>query len=84
MPRHELKLPDLGLDDQRVVVSLWLVKRGARVVEGGRLLEVLAGTAVIDLPAPVSGTLVETLVGTDDVVRVGQRLAVIEADEEPA
>jgi len=81
MSRHELKLPDLGLDDQPVVVSLWLVKRGGRVVEGGRLLEVLAGTALVDLPAPVSGTLVETLVGADDVVRVGQRLAVIEADE---
>jgi len=80
MPRHELRLPDLGIDDQPMKVSLWLVRRGSRVVEGEQLLEVLAGSALVDLAAPVSGTLVETLVSEDDPIRPGQRLAVIEED----
>lgn len=83
MSRHEFCLPDLGVDDQPMRVSLWLVKRGARVTEGQQLLEVLAGSAVVDLSSPVTGTLVETLVAEDSPLRPGQRLAVIEdeADE---
>jgi len=79
MPRHELTLPELGLDGQPIVVSLWLVERGARVREGEQVLEVLAGPATIDLPAPADGVLVDMLVEEDDVLRVGQPLAVIES-----
>lgn len=83
MPRHEFCLPDLGIDDQPMKVCLWLVRRGARVTEGQPLLEVLAGSAVVDLPSPVSGTLVETLVAEDSPLQPGQCLAVIddETDE---
>lgn len=78
MPRHEFCLPDMGIDDQPMKVSLWLVKRGSRVTEGEPLLEVLAGSAVVDLPSPVTGVLVETLVAEDSPLHPGQRLAVID------
>ncbi len=81
MPRYEFSLPDLGIDDQPITVSLWLVKRGARVSEGEQLLEVLAGSALVDLSSPVSGTLVETLACEDAPLRPGQLLAVIEVEE---
>ena len=80
MPHHELRMPDLGIDEQPMKVSLWLVRRGSRVAEGEQLLEVLAGSALVDLAAPVSGTLVETLVSEDDPIRPGQRLAIIEEE----
>ena len=80
MPRRELILPDLGLDDQPITVSLWLVKRGTRVAAGDPVLEVLAGPATFDLPAPIDGVLVERLVEEDETLVVGQRLAVIESD----
>ena len=80
MPRHELILPDLGIDDQPITVSLWLIERGSRVVEGDQVLEVLAGSATVDLPAPADGVLAETLVSEDELLVVGQRLAVIESD----
>jgi pyruvate/2-oxoglutarate dehydrogenase complex dihydrolipoamide acyltransferase (E2) component len=81
MPRHELLLPDLGLGDQPVTVSVWLVERGAQVKEGDPILEVLAGNAVVDLPAPADGVLAKRLVGEDERVEIGQRLAIIEAEE---
>jgi pyruvate dehydrogenase E2 component (dihydrolipoamide acetyltransferase) len=81
MRRHEVTLPDLGLGDRPVVVGLWLARRGGRVSQGDPLVELLAGEALIDLPAPVAGTLVETLVGEDQPVRRGQGLAVIEVDD---
>ncbi len=81
MPRCDLILPDLGLGDQPIKVSVWLVDRGTVVKEGDPILEVLAGEAVVDLPAPTDGLLVKRLVAEDERVEVGQRLAVIESEE---
>lgn len=49
--------------------------------EGDPILEVLAGNAVVDLPAPADGVLAKRLVGEDERVEIGQRLAIIEAEE---
>ena len=80
MPRIELCLPDLGLDDQPITLSAWLVSRGARVAAGERVAEVLAGPATVDLPSPVDGILVERLVDEDEPIAVGQPLAVIDCE----
>jgi 2-oxoglutarate dehydrogenase E2 component (dihydrolipoamide succinyltransferase) len=82
MSRFDFRLPELGIDDQAIVASLWHVRRGSRVVEGDSLLEVRCGSVAVDLPAPVSGTVVQRLVREDDRVATGQRLAVIEVDAE--
>jgi pyruvate/2-oxoglutarate dehydrogenase complex dihydrolipoamide acyltransferase (E2) component len=81
MARYELTLPDLGIDDQPIRASLWLVKQGARVAEGDPVLEVLCGGATVDLPAPRDGILVEKLVAEDDILKVGQTLGVIETSD---
>ena len=78
MKRHELILPYLGLEDQPMKAGLWLVEAGRHVSAGDPLLEVVAGSALIDLAAPASGVLVETLVDEDAPLEAGQRLAVIE------
>ncbi len=78
--RHDLVLPDLGFaDDVRVTASVWLVLVGRHVIEGERLLEVLAGEVTVDLPAPANGVLVEKCVAEDDPLRTGQRLGVIDS-----
>ena len=68
MPRIELCLPDLGLDDQPITLSVWLVSRGARVAAGERVAEILAGPATVDLPSPVDGILFERLVDEDETI----------------
>jgi len=80
MPRIELRLPDLGLDDQPLSLSGWLVSSGARVEAGEPMAEILAGPATIDLPAPAAGVLVRRMVDVDAPLSVGQALAVIETD----
>ena len=82
MPRFDFTLPELGIDDQPIVASLWHVRRGSRVVEGDSLLEVRCGGVTVDLPAPVSGTLLCRLVREEDRVAAGQPLAVIEVAAE--
>ena len=72
-----LLMPNLGIDDLPMTVSMWFVKCGRRVVEGEPLVEILCGPATVDLPAPASGVLVEKRADTDDQVQIGQTLAVI-------
>ena len=77
--RHVI-LPDLGLDDQPIALSMWLVKEGQRVAQGDPVVEVLAGSVTVDLPAPADGILIEKLVADGESLAVGQRLAVIEEE----
>jgi 2-oxoglutarate dehydrogenase E2 component (dihydrolipoamide succinyltransferase) len=77
--RHDLVLPDLGLGARDIFLSLWLVRAGSEVTQGDRLVEVLADGVTVDLPAPVSGVLVEQLSGEEELIRVGQTLAIIES-----
>lgn len=81
--RHPLVLPELDLDGVETTVSLWLVDVGSDVTEGDRLVEILAGGATIDLPAPASGRFVEALVGEDEPVTAGQVLGIIEREAGP-
>ncbi len=80
--RREIILPDMGLGEQQVRASVWLVDQGDEVVEGDRLLEVVASNVTIDIPAPVSGVLEEQLVSEGDPLVPGQLLGFL-AEELP-
>jgi pyruvate dehydrogenase E2 component (dihydrolipoamide acetyltransferase) len=75
--QHELILPELGVPGP-VRLSVWLVEDGSEVTEGDRLVELLAGNATVDLPAPASGVLRQKVVGEDEAVISGQVLGHIE------
>ncbi len=79
--RVSLVVPDLGLGDAAVTVSLWLVPKGRVVQAGERVVELVSGAATIDLGAPVTGRLVVQLVDEDDPVAVGVALAEFEVVE---
>jgi pyruvate/2-oxoglutarate dehydrogenase complex dihydrolipoamide acyltransferase (E2) component len=50
------------------------------VIEGDRLLEIVAGDVAVDLPAPGSGVLIERCVTVDQPLQTGQLLARIAAE----
>ncbi len=77
MPHVPLQLPDLDLGEIPVLACSWLAEQGSRVVQGDRLLEVVAGEVSVDLEAPASGRLVQRCVGPEDVLRIDQVLGVI-------
>lgn len=78
MNDNDLTLPDLGLGDQPIVLSLWLVREGSHVAEDEPIAEVTAGAVTVDLPSPTDGMLACKLVAEGETLAVGQRLAVIE------
>ncbi|HMC11592.1 MAG TPA: lipoyl domain-containing protein, partial [Pirellulaceae bacterium] len=65
----------LDLPGTPVSVSAWHAKIGQRVVEGDRLIEIVAGDVTVDLSAPATGTLAERCVRIDDPLTIGQTLA---------
>jgi pyruvate/2-oxoglutarate dehydrogenase complex dihydrolipoamide acyltransferase (E2) component len=77
MPQVSLVLTDLDLGEVPILACSWLAEQGSRVVQGDRLLEVVAGEVCVDLEAPATGRLVQRCVGPEDVLRVGQVLGVI-------
>ncbi len=77
MSRYPIVAPDLDLGRTPVVVSAWLVARGATVVEGDRVVELLAGDVTVDVSAPASGVLIERRVAEDEPAPPGQVLGMI-------
>lgn len=78
MSLQYLTLPNLGLGDTPIVLSLWLVKQGTRVAAGEPVAEILAGCATVDLPSPTDGILLEKMAVEGDIIAIGQQLAIIE------
>ena len=78
----QLNLSNLDLPGATITATCWHAQVGQRVIEGDRLLEILVGDAIVDLPAPASGKLIERTVQADNMLQTGQLLALIEADDE--
>ncbi|MHB0958414.1 MAG: biotin/lipoyl-containing protein [Pirellulaceae bacterium] len=81
-PTQAVMVPDLGLPDLAIVVGVWLVPLGARVSQGDRLVELLAGDAAVDLSAPISGVFCERCASEDQRVEPGQVLGRIKKTAE--
>jgi len=84
MSRFELRVPELGLGDTPITVGAWLVRSGERVAAGDSVVELVAGDAVVDLPAPIDGMLLRKYAAEDEQVIVGRRLAVFAAESDSA
>lgn len=76
--RVPLVVPEVGIADVDLSVSLWLVPRAAAVLAGDRVVELVAGGVTIDLEAPVNGRLVARLADEDEPVAPGRVLAEFE------
>ncbi|GGZ67024.1 hypothetical protein GCM10010371_29030 [Streptomyces subrutilus] len=75
----DVVLPALGESVTEGTVTRWLKQVGESVEADEPLLEVSTDKVDTEIPAPVSGTLLEIVVGEDETAEVGARLAVIGA-----
>jgi 2-oxoglutarate dehydrogenase E2 component (dihydrolipoamide succinyltransferase) len=79
----EVELPDLGSfsGDHGTVVE-WHFEEGETVERGDILMEVSCEAGVVEVPCPRSGVLVERIVEEDEIVRVGEPIALVECSDE--
>ena len=80
MAKFELKLPKMGESVAEATITNWLKKVGESIAADEAVLEIATDKVDSEVPSEVSGTLVEILFQVDDVVKVGQTIAIIETE----
>jgi pyruvate dehydrogenase E2 component (dihydrolipoamide acetyltransferase) len=75
----EFKLPDIGEGIHEGEIVKWFVKPGDEVNEDDVLCEVQNDKAVVEIPSPVKGKVLEILVEEGTVATVGQTLVKFDA-----
>ncbi|MBN2293729.1 MAG: 2-oxo acid dehydrogenase subunit E2 [Pirellulales bacterium] len=78
--RFEMKMPDLAATESEIRIGRWLIEPGEKIERGQPLLEVETDKAAMDVESAVSGVLNEILSQEEDVVEVGQVIAVLEVE----
>jgi len=80
MAKFELKLPKMGESVAEATVTSWLKNVGDTIEADEAVLEIATDKVDSEVPSEVEGVLVEILFNVDDVVQVGQTLAIIETE----
>ena len=80
MARFELKLPKMGESVAEATITNWLKEVGDKIEMDEAVLEIATDKVDSEVPSEVSGTLIEKLFGKDDLVQVGQTIAIIETE----
>ena len=82
MARFELKLPRMGESIAEATITNWLKQVGDKIEADEAVLEVATDKVDSEVPSEVSGVLVEQLFSKNDLVEVGQTIAIIETEGE--
>jgi 2-oxoglutarate dehydrogenase E2 component (dihydrolipoamide succinyltransferase) len=80
MAKFELKLPKMGESVAEATITSWLKDIGDTIEADEAVLEIATDKVDSEVPSEVDGVLVEKLFNVDDVVQVGQTIAVIETE----
>jgi 2-oxoglutarate dehydrogenase E2 component (dihydrolipoamide succinyltransferase) len=80
MARFELKLPKMGESVAEATITNWLKQVGDKIEADEAVLEIATDKVDSEVPSEVTGVLVEQLFQKDDLVQVGQTIAVIETE----
>jgi pyruvate dehydrogenase E2 component (dihydrolipoamide acetyltransferase) len=77
-------MPDLSANEAEIAIVRWLIDPGQPVKRGQPLVEVQTDKAAVEVEAIATGKLLECCAAPEEVVTVGQVIAVIEAAEPAA
>ncbi|HLR42592.1 MAG TPA: dihydrolipoamide acetyltransferase family protein [Pseudogracilibacillus sp.] len=77
---YEFKLPDIGEGIHEGEIIKWFVQEGEEIQEDDTLCEVQNDKAVVEIPSPVDGTVLEIKVAEGEVAIVGDTLISIDAE----
>ncbi len=81
MAKYQLLLPRMGESVAEATIVKWTKNTGDYINADDTVIEIATDKVDSDVPSPVSGRLVEQLCKEDDIVQVGDVVAIIETDE---
>lgn len=84
MAKFELKLPKMGESVAEATITSWLKSVGDTIEADEAVLEIATDKVDSEVPSEVDGVLTEILFEVDDVVKVGQVIAIIETEASEA
>lgn len=84
MAKYQLLLPRMGESVAEATIVKWVKNPGDYINADDTVIEIATDKVDSEVPSPVSGRLVEQLFKEDDVVQVGEVVAIIETDEPEA
>ena len=82
MAEYKLLLPAMGESVDEATVTQWLKNEGDIIEADDAVVEIATDKVDSEVPSEISGKLLKKLVEENQVVRVGEPLAVIETSEE--
>ncbi|WP_297704845.1 dihydrolipoamide acetyltransferase family protein [uncultured Eudoraea sp.] len=82
MAKFELKLPQMGESVAEATLTAWLKEVGDTIEMDEAVFEIATDKVDSEVPSEVEGVLLEKLFNIDDIIKVGQTVAVIEMDGE--
>lgn len=82
MAQIELIMPKMGESVAEATITKWLIEEGDAMEAEEPVLEIATDKVDSEVPAPENGTLVKKLYNEDDVVKVGEAIAIIETEGE--
>ena len=77
----EVQLPHVGESVTEAVIGKWLKSPGDVIEKYDPLVEVITDKVVMDVPSPITGTLVEILASEGETVLMGAVIAEMEPQE---
>jgi 2-oxoglutarate dehydrogenase E2 component (dihydrolipoamide succinyltransferase) len=77
MAQFELIMPKMGESVAEATITNWLKKEGDKIDADESVLEIATDKVDSEVPSPVEGVLVKRLFNENDVVLVGQAIAII-------
>jgi 2-oxoglutarate dehydrogenase E2 component (dihydrolipoamide succinyltransferase) len=80
MAKFELKLPKMGESVAEATLTNWLKEVGDTIEADEAVLEIATDKVDSEVPSEVDGVLIEKLFNVDDVIQVGQTIAIIETE----
>ena len=80
MGRYELKLPSMGESVAEATITNWLKEVGDPIEAEETIAEVATDKVDTEVPCDVSGIVTKILFKVDEVVKVGEVMAIIETD----
>lgn len=80
MAKFELKLPKMGESVAEATITNWLKNVGDPIDADEAILEIATDKVDSEVPSEVAGILTEVLFQINDVVKVGQTIAIIETE----
>lgn len=80
MSEFKVQMPKLGESVQEATITKWFVKEGDRIEEDGAIFEVATEKVDSEIPSPVDGIISKILYKENDLVPVGEIVAIIQVE----